>query len=804
MSPRALSSTFLRFETETGATYLALVASRGRHDCAETVAWARELLSSPSTHDLDAERAATDLPGLAELARLMAGRAENVIESADLHQALRLLHGSVPLGPDAELLDIQTNLAVGRKEYAARLVRQLDHPIVAWLARTELLNPHTGSGVDEPMWLAVLNEVFTQDGLTPVTLDGDVAQREAAQPFDRLHGAAAPDLIVEDGPLVTVIVPVFNRGKGLFTALRSLAAQTWRRMQVIVVDDCSDAEHRPLIERAVATDDRFELVRMPHNGGTYRARNAGLAKARGELIAFQDSDDWSHPDRLRRQILPILDDSQALASTSRALRVFPSLSVNLIGYLPFRRLSSSSLVFRRRPVLERLGGYDVTRKAADSEFTARIRSAFGTSAVIQVMDHLAMIQLSDGSLSRDDFRLGYHHWARDAYRRAYEVWHEDIAAGRADARLDPAAPRPFPAPAAILGDQSPRGRCDVLVVSDWRAGIGRYRGATSELLALADSPLDTHFLHAEAPRFARVPRSPNTPEVNRAHLSGRLGWSFWGSDVEAGLVLLEDPEILGGTPSPSDVRVTASRVVVKAGRPPRALDGGWITYHPRHVESALRSLFNLEPTWWPATGAIARALREEGAMAPMLDPMPWGVTVAPRRPFPGRPATGRAVVGTAGLDLSLNDPRAWAELVQRLPDDDVFDVRVHDPEDAIQRARRSRRLPPNWLVRGGDVVDLLWSLDVFVAMPSGAEPSSLVHDALATGCVVVADEALRPLHGDSVVYAPAGEVSQVVLDVTRDPGRYAEHQRRGWQYVDDHLTGSAFVRRIEALVDHTG
>jgi glycosyltransferase involved in cell wall biosynthesis len=64
---------------------------------------------------------------------------------------------------------------------------------------------------------------------------------------------------------------------------------------------------------------------MVANGGTYVARNAGLDAATGDFVTFQDSDDWSHPLRLERQVAPLLADEAIFSTTSTGMRVTPDL-----------------------------------------------------------------------------------------------------------------------------------------------------------------------------------------------------------------------------------------------------------------------------------------------------------------------------------------------------------------------------------------------------------------------------------------------------------------------------------------------
>jgi glycosyltransferase involved in cell wall biosynthesis len=105
---------------------------------------------------------------------------------------------------------------------------------------------------------------------------------------------------LETGDLVSIIVPVYNRAHLIARSVGSLCTQSHRNLEVLIVDDCSSDD----IEGAVAAlnDPRVRLVRRAVNGGAAAARNTGLAAARGELIAFHDSDDVCVFDKIERQM----------------------------------------------------------------------------------------------------------------------------------------------------------------------------------------------------------------------------------------------------------------------------------------------------------------------------------------------------------------------------------------------------------------------------------------------------------------------------------------------------------------------
>ncbi|MDR3671511.1 MAG: glycosyltransferase [Holophaga sp.] len=96
-------------------------------------------------------------------------------------------------------------------------------------------------------------------------------------------------------PKLSVIVPVYNVAEYLPQCLESLAAQTLRDMEVILVNDGSTDGSAGILRDYLARDPRFRLVERP-NGGYSAARNTGLGEVRGEYVGFVDADDWVEPD----------------------------------------------------------------------------------------------------------------------------------------------------------------------------------------------------------------------------------------------------------------------------------------------------------------------------------------------------------------------------------------------------------------------------------------------------------------------------------------------------------------------------
>ncbi len=97
-------------------------------------------------------------------------------------------------------------------------------------------------------------------------------------------------------PLVTIIVPVYNLESYVAHGLKSLLAQTYSHLQIIVIDDASSDRSPQIVTRFAQRDRRIQAILKPVNQGVSAARNSGLEQARGELVAFMDGDDWYEPD----------------------------------------------------------------------------------------------------------------------------------------------------------------------------------------------------------------------------------------------------------------------------------------------------------------------------------------------------------------------------------------------------------------------------------------------------------------------------------------------------------------------------
>lgn len=107
-------------------------------------------------------------------------------------------------------------------------------------------------------------------------------------------------LIAKNNPKVSVIIPTYNRAHLIGRAIKSVLNQTYKDFEIIIVDDGSTDKTEEVVKDF--KDERVRYIRREKNKGGSAARNTGIKAARGEYIAFQDSDDEWLPEKLEKQM----------------------------------------------------------------------------------------------------------------------------------------------------------------------------------------------------------------------------------------------------------------------------------------------------------------------------------------------------------------------------------------------------------------------------------------------------------------------------------------------------------------------
>ncbi len=119
--------------------------------------------------------------------------------------------------------------------------------------------------------------------------------------------------------LITVIIPFYNRIKQTLTSLQSVLLQTYQNLEIIVVDDGSKDITTDVIEH-ISSDPRVIYIRLDKNAGPAAARNEGIGRARGEYLAFLDSDDLLLPEKIDTQLKMMQNSDAIISHTSYIMR----------------------------------------------------------------------------------------------------------------------------------------------------------------------------------------------------------------------------------------------------------------------------------------------------------------------------------------------------------------------------------------------------------------------------------------------------------------------------------------------------
>lgn len=696
-----------------------------------------------------------------ELARVIALQDLRPDDQAEALAILARLRRAGTIAPEHQGLHCQLAYVAGDRTLAAALLAEY-------------------TGVAEPIRTAVELDLGPTDWATRfAALLPHPAVRVAEGPgpaLDRL--VTGPAQRIGHPIRITTIVTTWRPDQALLTAVRSLVAQTWTNHEILLIDDGSPAEFDPVLRAAAGLDPRVRLIRMVANGGTYVARNAGLDAATGDFVTFQDSDDWSHPLRLERQVAPLLGDDAIFSTTSTGMRVTPDLVLTRLGVEQTRSYNLSSLMIRRAAALNRVGYLDPVRKGADAEYVERARAVFGRPATKHLGGApLALIRLGSASLSSADYRPGWMHPARRSYLSAFQAWHTRIKAGAAD----PKASRAFAAPRRVRGENGPRAY-DVVLAGDWTTTGGAGTVGIGQLRALRERKLRAALLHLDVLANLREGPANLDPAVQDLINSGDLAQVELTDDVRARLVVARSARVLQHAPDlPSGIR--AQRVVIESATVSRS------------AAASSRRLFGRRPLWAPAgpdgrrllTAALAEDPLADGAPADQLTALDLPGTVDPgqwrldrRGPRADRPVVGRRCRGGRA---------EWHRLREELPDGGRVDVRLLDADGTAARSFGRAGAPRAWLVYGPAEVSLrsfLYQVDFYLHLPrpdAPADPDPDILSALAAGCVVLLPYRYAAAFGDAAVYCEAGEVSETVRLLHDDTLSLKAQAARGPEFV---------------------
>jgi glycosyltransferase involved in cell wall biosynthesis len=277
--------------------------------------------------------------------------------------------------------------------------------------------------------------------------------------------SAVPVQQVPCGPLISVIMVAHDAASTVIPAVASVLDQTWRHLELVIVDDASTDNTWSILNRLQAADERIRLLRNRVRVGPYVSRNRALQQAvRGSYITGHDADDWAHPSRLESQVRVLLESGgRVRANVAYMLRIKPDgrIATSVLSWFSpdgAAKIAMVSAMFERHLLLDELGHWDSVHYGADAEMIGRAKTLLGDGFVeVPIISMLCRDRATGlgksgynspatvrttasdgpGSLGRANGGSsgGIHKvpvsWAesnRARYREAFERWHATVRA----------------------------------------------------------------------------------------------------------------------------------------------------------------------------------------------------------------------------------------------------------------------------------------------------------------------------------------------------------------------------------------
>lgn len=658
-----------------------------------------------------------------------------------------------------------------------------------------------GDANDEQV-LHQINRVFAHfemaglrktDSAKPLTIDNIEADS------DRFDDSSSDQKI-------TVIVPAYNASDTIATSLSSLARQSWRNIEVLVVDDASTDDTVDVVDSFCRSDRRFRLLRQTTNGGGYVCRNRALAEATGDYVTVQDADDWSHPARLAMHMADLRSRGREINISDWA----PATDDLCFwgGWASHARLlttNTSSLLFRKSMV-DISGPWDHVRIAGDGEFLTRTERIHGLEATKPFLRDcpLAIGRSRDSSLARtpDTHAATQNHGLRREYREAGRAWLADVDLESVRQSGWSAEPPFFPAPASIRPQPMPRRPLDVLFVGDWNLTGGTAHSAMNMIQAARAAAMDCGVFHYR--RYDLDVSQPLSHHMRAFFRDNDLDVIAAGERVRAKNVVITYPLIASYLMDRfPEIDHDNLFVVVNqmAERDTRHSD---VAYDPLRIRANLKTLLGSEGRWAPISDYVRDLMKADprypaptkATWTPLIDVDRW-CTEEPRR----RGRAGKMpLLGRHGRDHYLKWPSSAAALKEAYCADRRCVTRFLG---GAQFAReRLDGFPTNWREEAygaRDVRAFLSQLDFFLHFPHEnyiEEFGRAVMEAMAMGVPAILPPVFRQTFGNAATYASGKDSWSAVQDLWQDPDAWTDKAVAGQAFVIANCSFERFASRL--------
>ena len=669
------------------------------------------------------------------------------------------------------------------------------------LMRANTWNPVAGAPDASPQRaLDEINAMFRRFGRR------EIALRDPAAPLGLDNIVGVPGPTVPDGPLVTIILPLWNGAAGIGTALKSLAEQSWRNIEVLVVDDASTDAGPDLVADFARVDPRFRLIRQTENRGTYAARNRALAEAAGEFITVQDADDWSHPERIALHAAD-LAAREAPFNISDWVRASPEL-----GFwgpwrpTPVQATRNFASTFFRREMVARVGPWDTARISADREFINRVQTLYGAS---RQNAFLPLCPLAFGRSTQDSLtRIGathaatMHHGLRREYHEAGDLWHAGLGP---TAAVEAPADGFFPAPLALRPVRGPEPTHDLLFIGDFNFLGGTQKSALHMMAAARAADLSTAMLQYR--RYDQDVTKPLNTDVRRAAWENGIRIVAPGESLRARTVVVTYPPVFGHVMDRFPRVDHDTLVIVVNQMAERDHAGTDVAYDPARVRANLAKLLGSEGVWAPISERVRALMASDprypapaaDIWTPLIDTDVW----CSRTPVWRGGGRSLPALGRHGRDHPLKWPADRSGLRQAYCADRPCTVTFLG--GARHARARAGRWPSNWrssAFGARDVREFLAGLDFFLHYPDTdyiEEFGRAPMEAMAVGVPVILPPEFEPTFGDAALYSDPEGVWPLVEGLWNDRRAWEARVAAGRAFVRASCGYDVFPRRLARL-----
>ncbi|WP_078555862.1 glycosyltransferase [Alkalihalobacterium alkalicellulosilyticum] len=657
--------------------------------------------------------------------------------------------------------------------------------------------------------LAWINKALEVNEISSITLSGD--QTKTA--YDQLSlPPVSPSGSKDHLPKVTVILPAYNAEELIGTAIDAMLSQTWENLEIFVVDDCSTDNTVSVIEEYEKRDNRVKLLQVHTNSGPYVARNIALKQATGEFVTINDADDWSHPEKIEKQVRHLMDNPAYLGNTSQQARATSDLKFSRRsepGYYIFKNVSS--FMFRREPIMESVGYWDCVRFAADSEYIRRIKKVFGKDTIIDLKTGpLSFQRKSDTSLTANNY-FGFPGYFMGARREHLESLFYFFKTAE-NVRVDyPQESRPFPVPEPMWPKreekQNGRRHFDVIIVSDFRFEGGSTLSNAEEIKAQKRQGLRTGIVQMF--RYDFNPLKKINPKVRQLIDGEQVQMIVYGEKVSCDVLILRYPPILQEwqryVPD-----VEAKNICVIINQTPMSDYGpeGVRRYDIRDCEQNLIKHFGKTGTWYPIGPLVRETLINQHAeelSAINLSDEDWSniIDVEEWKRESRLPRGKTIKIGRHSRGELVKWPIDADEILTLYPESNEYEIHILGGASAPENVLG--RIPTNWHVLEFGAVhpkDFLATLDVFVyyTHPDLVEAfGRVIIEAMAVGVPVIIPHHYKKLFGEAAIYAEPKDVPMEINKLMNDDDYYQNQVNKALAYVDRNFGYSKHASRIKLL-----